>query len=189
MVYNGYGLIFISHATEKTYKDNRGKEYNKIVPALPARPFDVINKMVDLIAYIREIPIGTEEKPQRERFMFFRDEVGDRFLAKSRYAYIVPKVRLSYDELVNAIYDAIDEEVKHSGGEVSNNENPYNTRTFEQMMEEAHILWAKVIEQGKVEQVNTMLEMKFGKPTKFSEILPEQIQQLSELLLEIQSIF
>lgn len=189
LIYNGYGLIFISHATEKAYKDNKGKEYLKIVPALPARPFDIINKMVDLIAYIREIPVGTEDKPKRERFMFFRDEVGDRFLSKSRYAYMVPKVRLDYDELVNAIYDAIDKQVEHEGGEATNEENAYNIRSFEQMMEEAHILWARVVEQGKVGQVNDMLAQKFGKPTKFSEILPEQSEQLSELLLEIQSIF
>ena len=52
LVYNGYGLIFISHSTEKTYKNDKGQEYTKIVPALQTRPFDVINKMVDLIAYI-----------------------------------------------------------------------------------------------------------------------------------------
>lgn len=59
LTYSGYGLIFISHAMDKTFKDERGEEYNQIIPALPARPFDIINKMVDLIAYIREVNVGT----------------------------------------------------------------------------------------------------------------------------------
>lgn len=57
LAYAGYGLVFISHSTEKTYKNERGEEYQQIVPALPNRPFDIVNKMVDIIAYIREIPV------------------------------------------------------------------------------------------------------------------------------------
>jgi hypothetical protein len=68
-----------------------------IVPALPARPFDIINKMVDIIAYIREISIPVGENIERKRFMFLRDEVGDRFLAKSRYQYITPRISLDYN--------------------------------------------------------------------------------------------
>ena len=41
-------------------------------------------------------------------------------------------------------------QVEYEGGEITNEENAYNIRSFEQMMEEAHILWAKVVEQGKV---------------------------------------
>lgn len=188
LVYAGYGLIFISHATEKTFKNDKGQEYNKIIPALPNRPFDIVNKMVDLIAYIREVSTGTEENPQRERFMFFRDEVGDRFLAKSRYKYMKPYVKLDYNELVEAIYEAIDQEVAHSGGEASDAENPYTTRNFEELMEDAKIMWNKIVESDLTSQVTEILEKKFGKPTKFSEIMPSQVKELSEVLYEIRSI-
>ena len=187
LVYSGYGLIFISHSTEKTYKDDKGKEYTKIVPALQGRPFDIVNKMVDLIAYIREIDTGTEEKPQRERFMFFRDEVGDRFLAKSRYKYIAPYVKLDYHELVDAIYSAIDAEVKASGGEASEEVNPYTTRTFDEMMDDARMLWGELVNKNLVEQASDILTRIFEKPTKFSEILPEQADKLAIALNEIRS--
>ena len=38
LTFAGYGLIFISHSTEKTLKDEKGEEYQQIAPALPQRP-------------------------------------------------------------------------------------------------------------------------------------------------------
>lgn len=188
LVYSGYGLIFISHSTEKTYKNDKGEEYNKIVPALQTRPFDIVNKMVDLIAYIREIDVGTEEAPARERFMFFRDEVGDRFLAKSRYKYIKPYIKLDYDELVNGIYEAIDQEVSHSGGEASNEENPYTQLNFDELMNDAKMLWGELVNKNLVGQASNILAKIFGKSIRFSEILPEQVDKLALALDEIRSL-
>lgn len=187
LVYAGYGLIFISHSTEKTYRNDKGEEYNMIVPALPSRPFEIINKMVDLIAYIREVDVGTEEEPARERFMFFRDEVGDRFLAKSRYKYIKPYVKLDYNELVEAIYDAIDKEVQNSGGQASEDANPYTTRNFDEMMDDAKMLWGELVNKNLVERAAEILTTVFGKPTKFSEIMPDQADLLGIALNEIRS--
>lgn len=187
LAYSGYGLIFISHSAEKTFKNEKGEEYTEIVPALPARPFDIVNKMVDLIAYIREVNVGTAEEPVRKRFMFFRDELGDRYLAKSRYRYIVPRVELDYNKLVDAIYDAIDKEVAATGGEATNEENPYTQRSFDELMEDAKELWTELISKGKVDMATQILHTKFGKPIKFSEILPDQKDKLEEVLIEIRS--
>lgn len=188
LAYSGYGLIFISHSTEKTFKNDKGEEYTQIVPALPNRPFEIINKMVDLIGYIRETTVGEGENAQRKRFMFLRDTIGDRFLAKSRYKYIVPNIELTYKGLVDAIYDAIDKEVSHSGGEATEEESSYYHKNFDELMEEAKELWTKVINAQKVEIAMEILQKEFGKPTKFSEIIPSQVDQLSKVLLEIRSI-
>ena len=185
---NGYGLIFISHSTEKTYKNERGEEYTQIVPALPNRPFDIANKMVDIIANIREITVGEGEKSERKRFMFLRDEIGDRFLAKSRFRYIQPRIELSYDNLVNAIYEAIDKECAQSSTVATEEENPYTTLNFEELMQEAKILWSKIVERNLVKEASNILEKIFNKPTKFSEILPEDIDKLNQALLEIRLI-
>lgn len=188
LAYNGYGLIFISHSVEKSITTDTGEKKDYIMPALQKTPFDVINKMVDMIGYIREISTGTADDPKRERFIFFRDKTGNRFLVKSRYQYIKEYIKLNYNELVDAIYEAVDEEIAHSGGEASDAGNPYAVKNFEVLMEEARELWNKVVEQNKKEEALGILANKFGKPTKFSEILPEQIDQLSEVLYEIQSI-
>ena len=97
LTYSGYGLVFISHSTEKTYKNEKGEDYTQIVPALPNRPFDIVNKMVDIIAYIREIPVEIGDKVENKRYMFLRGD--QRFLAKSRFKYIKPRIELSYQGL------------------------------------------------------------------------------------------
>lgn len=179
LAYAGYGLNFISHETEKTYTDDNGKEYNKIVPALPNRPFLLINKFVDIITYIRDIPVEVGEKIEHKRFMFFRSD--ERFLTKSRFKYITPRISLDYNEFVNAIQAAIDKEVEMSGGEASEESNPYNIRSFDELMDEAKEMWIKA-DGDRKESILKVLEEEFGKPTKFSEILPEQRDKFENAL-------
>ena len=186
LAFNGYGLFFISHSTEKTMKDDNGKEYNKIVPALPNRPYSLINKMVDTIAYLRQIPVQIGDAIEQKRYLFFRGD--DRFLAGSRFHYIVPRIELSYQNLVKAICDAVDAEVAHKGGTVTNDSNPYTQRDFDYMMDEAKQVWGKVVQEEKVEQALTILSEEFGKPTKFSEILPDQINQFDNALSRIKEL-
>lgn len=181
LTFAGYGLIFISHSTEKTLKDEKGEEYQQIAPALPQRPYDIVNKMVDVIGYIREIK--DEASGERKRFIFFRGD--DRFFAKSRFKYITPRVEFSYENIVNAIFDAIDEE---SGGEASDEVNPYVVKTFDDLINEAKELWGAVVQNEKTKEASEILENEFGKPTKFSEILPEQIDGLQNVLIRIKEI-
>ena len=184
LAYLGYGLLFISHETEKPYTDFNGQEYQKIVPALPNRPFNLINKMVDVIGYIREMPVGTEPDSPRERFMFFRGN--EKILTKSRFKYITPKVPLDYDAYVQALYDAIDKDIDTNGGEADTGD--VNSYSFESLMEDAKALWTKAVNAGAGDKVLAVLEQEFGKPTKFSEILPEQSKQLVSALQSIRDI-
>ena len=186
LTYSGYGLVFISHSAEKTYKNEKGEDYTQIVPALPNRPFDIVNKMVDIIAYIREIPVEIGDKVENKRYMFLRGD--QRFLAKSRFKYIKPRIELSYQGLVDAIFEAIDEEVAHTGGTASNEENPYTKQNFEEIMEDAKQLWGQVVQNDKTEQALAILEEEFGKPTRFSEILPEQTKELNAALIKIRDL-
>lgn len=186
LTYSGYGLVFISHSTEKVYKNEKGEDYTQIVPALPNRPFDIVNKMVDIIAYIREIPVEIGDKIENKRYMFLRGD--QRFLAKSRFKYIKPRIELSYQGLVDAIFEAIDEEVAHTGGTASDEENPYTKQNFEEIMEDAKQLWGQVVQNNKTEQALAILEEEFGKPTRFSEILPEQTKELNAALIKIRDL-
>lgn len=186
LAYSGYGLVFISHSTEKVYKNEKGEDYTQIIPALPNRPFDIVNKMVDIIAYIREIPVEIGDEIENKRYMFLRGD--QRFLAKSRFKYIKPRIELSYQGLVDAIFEAIDEEVAHTGGTASDEENPYTKQNFEEIMEDAKQLWGQVIQNNKTEQALVVLEEEFGKPTRFSEILPEQTKELNAALIKIRDL-
>ncbi len=186
LAFAGYGLLFISHETEKPYKNDKGEEYMKIVPALANRPFNLINKMVDIIGYIRDIPIEVNGNVERKRFMFLRGD--DRFLTKSRFKYIVPKIELNYDDYVNAIYNAIDKQVEVEGGAATNEENPFLVRSFDELMEEAKEVWSRLVNKGLSNKALEILEKEFGKPIKFSEILPEQKEIFERALFEIKEI-
>lgn len=182
----GYGLFFIAHEKTKVFKDDKGKEYEKQVPALPDRAFNIINKMVDIIAYIHPIEVEENDNILQERYIFFRGD--NRFHAGSRFKYIVPKVKLSYKEMVDAIYDAIDKEVAEKGGTATNESNPYLTRSFDDLIEEAKELWNKVVANEKTKEVGKILEEEFGKPIKFSEITSDQSEQLANVLFKIKEI-
>jgi hypothetical protein len=144
--------------------------------------------MVDIIAYIREVSVEENGKTVRKRYMFLRDEVGDRFLVKSRYRDIVPKIELSYDGLVHAIYDAIDKECARSNNTPTEIENPYTALNFDELMQEAKMLWGQVLQKNLNPQASEILNKIFNKPTKFSEILPEDIDKLNQALIEIRAI-
>lgn len=186
LAFEGYGLFFISHEKDKTLKNDNGQEYTKIIPALPDRPYNLINKMVDTIIYLRQVSVPNGDTVEQKRYLFFRGD--DRFLAGSRFHYIVPRVELSYENLVKAIYDAIDAEVAHKGGTATDELNPYIQKDFDSMMDEARTIWTTVVQREKTSEALKILEEEFGKPTKFSEILPEQVDQLDNALVKIKEL-
>lgn len=182
----GYGLFFISHEKTKALKDDKGNDYEKAVPALADRPYNIVNKMVDMIAYLRQVEVQEGEDVVQKRYLFFRGD--NRYHAGSRFKYIVPYVELSYKNLVNAIYDAIDKEIAEKGGQATEKGNPYLERGFDDLMEEAKSVWAKATANDKVKEVSSILEEEFGKPTKFSEITPDQIEKLTNVLFKVKDI-
>lgn len=181
----GYGIVFISHSSEKTMKDENKEEYIQINVALPQKPYDIVNKMVDLIGYIREIDL---EDGTRDRYVFFRGD--KRFFAKSRFKYIEPAVKFSYDNIVKAIYEAIDKQVAETGkgSAPSDAQNTYVQLDFDALIEEAKILWGQVVQQEKVEQATDILNQVFGKPTRFSEITADEVEKLKEVISQIRDI-
>lgn len=186
LAFEGYGLAFVSHSGEKTFKDENGKEYIQISPSLPNRPYNIINKLVDIIGYIREVEEDNNGVKSSKRYLYLR---GNRsFLAGSRYKYIKPRVELSYKQLVNAIYEAIDEEIKNSGGEASTEENSFYQKTFEDYMEESKQLWVEATENGRIDEIKKILQDVFGKPTKFSEITPSEIDSLKKVVETIRNL-
>lgn len=189
LAYNGYGLIYTSHSIEVNMKNDKNEEYSYIKPGLQKTPFEIINKMVDIIAYIRQIPVvDSNNNIEQKRYLFLRDPSGTRFLAKSRYKYIESQVELSYDGLTDAIYNAIDKEIAEKGGKATDEINPYVKLNFEELMEEAKEIWTKVVEKNLIDDVNKILENEFGKPTKFSEITSDDVEKLYKIIQEVKEL-
>lgn len=181
----GYGICFVSHSTEKTFKDEKGEDYIRIVPALPNRPYDIVNKMVDIIGYIRSIK--NPDTKEQKTFLFFRGD--DRFLAGARFKHITPRIEFTYENLAGAIYEAIDKQAAEDGTTTTDTYNNFyeekQRRPFDDAMAEAKELWVKLTEgnEANAYKILDTVEKVFGKRMKISEATEPQ-QELLELVID-----
>lgn len=107
-----YGLVLISHAVDKTFKDEQGLEYNQIVPTLGNKPRNIVSRMCDIIGYSRAVQ-DAEGKTSTKLFM----RGTSRYVAGSRFKYTPDFIDFSYTDLVKAIGDAIDKQMEEDGSE------------------------------------------------------------------------
>ena len=178
----GYGLVFISHEQLKNVKTEKGDEYQKFMPTLADRPKLLINRLVDIIAYLRE------SAQDGKRYIYTRGD--ERFEAGSRFAYMNPKFELSYDNLVEELYKAIEKQAQQNGNQAQNIETNKNffkeDKSFEEVIEEAKSIFQQLIERDKEKyatEMNDIIIRIFGKPIKISAATPEQ-RELVELVIE-----
>lgn len=106
----GYGIVIISHPKSRLEKDDNGNEYEVVAPDIPERAKEIVNRLVDVIAYI-----GNDKEGNRSLYTRSTRSI----MAGSRFQYLAPKIPLGYQELVDAISDAIDEAEKN-GAVVTN---------------------------------------------------------------------
>lgn len=107
-----YGLVMISHSTDKTFKDENGEEFQQIVTTLDKRANKIITRMSDIIGYSRLVK---DEDDNDEIVLFMRGT--SRFVAGSRFKDTPDYIPFTYDALVNAIGNAVDSLEKEFGSE------------------------------------------------------------------------
>ena len=183
-----YGLVLISHATDKTFKDENGVEYNKIVPTLDKRANNVVARMADIIGYSR---IVTDEKGNSSTKLFMRGT--PRYEAGSRFKYTPDYIDFSYDNLVNAIGDAIDKQAEEDGEQFFTDErkNLYQDTTkdlnFDDLMKKSNDLITQMIENNSEEKFKEYYQPRIiqitdrylGRGQKMSQCSREQVEALS----------
>lgn len=136
-----YGLVIISHATDKTFTDEAGHEYNQIVPTLDKRAKNIVSRMCDIIGYSRVV---TDDKGNNVTKLFMRGT--PRYVAGSRFTYTPDYIDFNYKALVKAIGDAIDKQMKEDGEEyfTDTRQNLYTDTSaelnFDDLMNEFHDL-------------------------------------------------
>ena len=184
----GYAIVFIAHSKSKSteYTDEEGNALSALAPDLPNAAYQIVNRMVDVIGYIGvEYDVKTGNS---YRYLYTRGT--PTIFAGSRYKYLAPKIELGYQQLVDAIADAMEKEASLTGtGFVSEAELNYggvSTRTFDETMTEAKDLWNKIIkakgDEGR-EAIKTVISQVFGHDMQLSRATPEQ-QELVELVVE-----
>ena len=177
----GYGLVIISHEQLKNVKTEKGDEYQKFMPTLSDRPKLIVNRLVDIIAYLR---LSTEDG---RRYIYTRGN--DRFEAGSRFVYLAPKIEMTYNNLVEELYKAIEKQASDNNSVASDSpaKNFYKPeRTLEEVMADAKDVFTKLLDKDKEQnaaKMNAIILKVFGKPIKLSETTPDQ-QELIEVVLD-----
>ena len=185
----GYSLVFITHSKTKQteYTDEEGNAIEALAPDLPNAAYQIVNRMVDVIGYI-----GVEYDMKTglsHRYLYTRGTPS--IFAGSRYRYLNPKIELGYQQLVDAIAEAMEKEANMTGTElITSTEVDYSAttgkRSFEEVMAEAKKLWNEIIQtygdSGR-EKIHNVIVGVFKHDMQLSKATPEQ-QDLVELVIE-----
>ena len=119
-----------------------------MAPDLTSSAYTIINSIVDLIGYIA---IEYDETGKGERWLYTRQT--PTIFAGSRYQYLAPKIKFGYQELVDAIGDAIDQAVERDGAQVTDHTVVNTvTRPFAEVMEDARNVWNNFLENATTDE-------------------------------------
>ena len=196
-----YGLVLISHAEDKTFKDEQGVEYNRIVPTLDKRARNIVARMTDIIGYSRAITETLENNEQKTTTkLFIRGTT--RYLAGSRFKYTPDYIDFTYDNLVNAIRDAIDKQMEEDGAEyfTDNKNNLFEDTTkeldFDDLMEQFNSIVNKLISENDETKfkeywqprVVQITDKYLGRGQKVSQCSREQVEALSLIVDDLKEL-
>lgn len=185
----GYGVVLIAHSASRIEKTADGNEIEIISPDLPKRAAEICNGIVDIIGYIGNEYVNGEY----QRWLYTRET--PTLFAGSRFKYLAPKIEFGYEQLVNAISDAIDEAEKNGATVVDKMEQVVEEELdYDSLMAEARELWTKLVhpeDNGDEEMARTILkklEMTFGRPIKLSEITEDQVSLLELAVIDMRDL-
>ena len=186
----GYGVVLIAHNTSRVEKTADGSDIEIISPDLPKRAAEVCNGIVDIIGYIGNEWVNGE----RKRWLYTRET--PTLFAGSRFKYMPDKIPFSYEELVNAIANAIDMAASKDGAVVSDTAIIKEVKDvdFNEVRARAQELWTKLVGSGdnaNPDMANTILkriEMIMGRRMKLSEFNEDQAELLALVVNEMESL-
>ena len=186
-----YGLVLISHSIDKTFKDETGTEYNQIIPTLDNKARLVCERTCDIIGYSRQIQ--TEEGIKTKLFM----RGTPRYVAGSRFRYTPDVIDFSYDNLVNAISEAIDKEEQNSGAQYITTESTTPaihvdepTYNFEALMDEFQKTVGDMMGSNPTlaPKITAIVDKHLGKGKKVGDCTPEQAPQIDLILFDLKRL-
>jgi len=192
-----YGLVLISHSTDKTFTDENGQEYNQIVPTLDKRATKVVSRMTDIIGYSRSI-----QDDEGHTFTKFFMRGTPRYMAGSRFKYTPDSIDFSYDNLVKAIGDAIDKQAAEDGSEyfTSERNNLYvptiEDLDFDELINTFNSLIQKIAENVDDEKFKTYWQPRIvqitdkylGKGQKVNDCSREQVEALDLIVTDLKDL-
>lgn len=183
----GYGLVLISHIETRKEKRSDDSEIEILAPSMPKRCYEVVNQIVDIIGYIAT---EWDEVGDSQRWLYTRQT--PTVMAGSRFPYLSPKIKLGYDELVEAIGQAIDKQRELDGATVVDKVEAKvrEELDFDKIRDEAATLWGNLVgkDPANAEKILKKVEMIFGRKIKLSEITEDQKELFNLVLLDMRDM-
>lgn len=197
IVQMGYGLILISHAVDKSFTDEAGKEFNQIVPTLGSKPRNIVSRMADIIGYSRGIQ---NEDGTTTTKLFMRGT--PRYVAGSRFKYTPDYIDFTYNDLVKSIGDAIDKQMKEDGAEFFTDKraNLYTEITqaldFDELIESFNSIVNNLINNSDEKEFQSywqprivqITEKYLGKGQKVNNCSREQTEALDLIITDLKEL-
>lgn len=184
-----YGLVLISHSKDKTFKDTNGEEYTQIVPTLDNRGRLICERTCDIIGY--SCTVDTEEGKKTRLFM----RETPRYMAGSRFKYTPDYIDFSYENLVNAIADAIDKQASENEGkfvtdiptQVITQDVSYN---FDLLTDEFQDIVGQLMSanQSNASKITSIVEKYLGKGKKVSDCNIDQAEQIDLIVHDLKML-
>lgn len=184
----GYGVVLIAHSASRIEKDADGDEREIISPELPKRAAEICNGIVDLIGYIG---VEYDKDGNQIRYLYTRET--PTLFAGSRFKYLAPKIKFGYQELVNAIAEAIEQSEKLDGAKVVDSA-PTTVQeaslNFNAVRAEAEELWKKLVttDENNATIILKKIEMTMGRKMKLSEFTEDQVDLLQLIVMEMRDL-
>jgi len=131
---------------------------------------------------------------ERKRWLYTRET--PTLFAGSRFKYMPDKIPFGYDELVNAIAEAIEMAEKKDGATVvdTTKVKSESQLNFAEVREKAQNLWKQLVGEGETARpdvANTILkkiEMIMGRRMKLSEFTEDQVDLLALVVIDMEEM-
>lgn len=177
----GYGLVIISHDKVTTLTDDNNKDYQKITPTLESTPWKIINRLCDIIGYVKSVSFLNENgKETHQSYLFMRGT--SQFIAGSRFKYTPDVIKFSYEDLVKAINDAIDQEGKENNNAITDERVNYESEKldFDTLHQQAIDLIESLINKNEnsYEIIKSIIENRLGVGQLLQNANKKQIEQI-----------
>lgn len=187
----GFGICCICHSEVKKESGPDETIIETVAPAMPSRAADVVNRLVDIIAYI---DVSYDENGKAIRNFVTRRT--PTIMAGSRLPYLDAVIPFSYDSLVDAIGRAIAKQEEMDGAHVVDTTEFFaeDKLDYATLRSEAESLWKTLVatENGMNEdmarRIAKRVEMIFGRPMKISEITEDQTDLLNLVVIEMREL-
>ncbi len=169
----GYAVFFIGH--DKEVIDDNGNK--TIRPALTASTKTIISGMADIIGYAHQ------RKGASQSVLTLRCD-DDSIECGSRFKYTKNEFPMSYDNLVDAVKEAIEEEANENGRKFVTDKKQEiketETYDFNTLMKEFQGLVTAIMDEDENNgpKITAVVEHYLGKGKKASEITPYQVEFL-----------